>query len=306
MTTRTTIPRHHRAARAHRSWDRTQGRPDPAGGSRVEWFLLGVFAVFTGAALAGYAAFGANPARLAGLPPSAMRFYATSFTFFAQAHVWLAGAVLAVILVRRAGTRWVGLLAAVYAISLSMELAGTTVGIPFGAYRYSALLGPAWWGHVPVVIPLSWFCMALPSWALSRAMVPRAGSVLRVGIASLILLGWDLSLDPAMSHATRYWVWSQPGPFYGMPLSNLLGWYVTGVLLMSVFAALRADSWLRAVPVHLLAVYWATNLLLPIGIDAAAGLVGAVVAGGLPALLVGWRILARGAVARRIPSEELA
>jgi uncharacterized membrane protein len=48
-------------------------------------------------------------------------------------------------------------------------------------------------------------------------------------LASFVLLSWDLSLDPAMSYATRYWIWGSTGAYYGMPWLNLFGWYVTGI-----------------------------------------------------------------------------
>ena len=98
---------------------------------------------------------------------------------------------------------------------------------------------------MPLLIPLSWFFMAVPSYALARILLPigsRTGK--RVLLASFVLLSWDLSLDPAMSHATRYWEWGTAGPYYGMPLLNLFGWYATGLALMGALAALRADEWI--------------------------------------------------------------
>jgi hypothetical protein len=64
----------------------------------------------------------------------------------------------------------------------------------------------------------------------------------RIG-GSLILLAWDLALDPAMSYATRYWVWGETGPYYGMPWLNLFGWYVTGLALMGVLDVVPRGRW---------------------------------------------------------------
>ncbi len=97
-------------------------------------------------------------------------------------------------------------------------------------------------------------------------------------LASLILASWDLALDPAMSYATNYWVWGEAGPYYGMPLLNLFGWYVTGLLLMGALAALRAESWIRPLPHRWLGGFYLANLALPLGMSAAAGLWGAVAA----------------------------
>lgn len=254
---------------------RSAERPGPAGGGTLGLWALYLFTAFS---LAGYASFGRHPELLARVPMAA-EFYPVAFRFFAVSQVWLAGAVLAVFLVRRAGWRWVPAFAALYSISLLSELLGTGYGVPFGEYRYSELLSPLWLGRVPVVIPLSWFYMAIPAYALALRVLPgRERAARRIGVASLVLLAWDLSLDPAMSHATRYWVWGEEGPYYGMPTLNLFGWYLTGVALMGALAALRAEGWIGGLPLGWLAAFYGANLLLPLGMSAAAGLWGAVLA----------------------------
>jgi putative membrane protein len=235
-----------------------------------------VLYLFGALAVAGYATFGRHPELLTRLGDGAA-FYGTAFTLFARGQVLLAGAVLAFVLVRYAGARWIPALLVLYGISLASELAGTTWGIPFGAYGYTSLLGWAWLDRVPAVIPLSWFCMALPSYALARMRFPGPTQArARVLLGSFILLAWDLSLDPAMSYATRYWWWGEAGAYYGMPLLNLVGWYLTGIALMAALVLLRADGWLVRVPFALLAAYYGANLLVPLGMSAAAGLWGAV------------------------------
>jgi uncharacterized membrane protein len=244
--------------------------------------LAGVIAlyVFTLVALVGYATFGRHPQLLAAFPAAAS-IYPHTFRIFSIGHVLLAGAVLFARLVPVAGWRWVPAFLALYAISLTAELAGTSVGLPFGEYAYSPLLGTAWFGKVPLVIPLSWFCMAVPSYAFAVLAFDASGKAVqlkRIGAASLILLAWDLSLDPAMSYATRYWIWGSEGPYYGMPWLNLFGWYVTGLLLMAALAGLKAERWILAIDARWWVLYYGANLLLPFGMNAAAGLWGAVAA----------------------------
>lgn len=267
--------------------------------TRAALWVLCAFTVFT---LAGYASFGLHPRLLIRWPQLA-GIYGLAFRFFAVSHVLIAGGVLILFLALRAGGRWLAAFAALYAISLGSELLGTSMGIPFGDYAYTELLGIKWFGLVPLVIPLSWFFMALPSYALALRALPAPESAgRRVLLASLILASWDLALDPAMSHATKYWVWGEAGPYYGMPLLNLLGWYVTGLLLMGALAALRAESWIRPLPHRWLGGFYLANLALPLGMSAAAGLWGAVAA------TVG-ALVAAGGVARllagRVPSARL-
>jgi uncharacterized membrane protein len=274
-------------------------------GERWGWGLLALW-IFTVVTLLGYATFGLNPGLLAKVPQVA-GLYAFAFRFFAVTHVWLAGAVLALFLSVWVGWRWLPAFVALYLISLGSELAGTITGLPFGEYRYSPLLDPMWFGHVPIIIPLSWFFMAVPSYALARWAVPADDRrVQRVLLASAVLLSWDLSLDPAMSHATQYWIWASTGAYYGMPWLNLFGWYVTGLALMAALALLDADRWIAPLPLRWLASFYLANLALPVGMNAAAGLWGAVAA-ALVALAasyllgrrlaggVGWTSWSRGA-----------
>ena len=251
-----------------------------------EWGLYTLVG-FTAVTLLGYATFGVHPELLVAMPQGA-GVYSHAFRFFAVGHVWLAWLVLAFFLSRKVGARWVPAFLALYAISLSSELSGTITGLPFGEYQYSPLLDPMWFGHVPFVIPLSWFFMAVPSYALARAALPASERRwARVFLASAVLVSWDLSLDPAMSFATKYWTWGSPGAYYGMPWLNLFGWYVTGLALMTALALLRADRWIGELPIRWLAGFYTANLMLSMGMNAAAGLWGAVGA-ALVALGAAW------------------
>jgi uncharacterized membrane protein len=253
------------------------------GGRRHRWWTwgpLGLLVVFGVAAVVGFAVFGRDPGRLAGLSNGALWFYGVSFGFFGRGQVILAGLVLGVELVRRAGWRWVPAFVVLYGLSLGSELMGTAYGVPFGPYEYTSLLGAKWLGLVPVLIPLSWFYMAVPAYGLARAALGTGGGRRLGGVAigSLLLLAWDLTLDPAMSEATRYWIWGEVGPYYGMPLMNLVGWYVTGVALMAALEWLGGREWVGSIPAAWLAAFYGANLLVPLGMSAAGGMWGAVVA----------------------------
>jgi uncharacterized membrane protein len=268
----------------------------------LDWGPMAGFVVFSAVAVAGWAVFGRDPSRVVGLSEWGARFYAVSFGFFAQAQVLLAGLVLVIHLARKGGWGWLPAFVGIYVLSLASELSGTAFGIPFGPYAYTDLLGPKWLGLVPALIPLSWFFMAVPSYALARRVAgegrpgrrrqgsrgpgsagleSKGSAVERVLLGSLLLVIWDLSLDPAMSEATRYWVWGEPGPYYGMPLVNLVGWFVTGLVLMGVLEALRSARWVERIRGRWWGAYYGANLVLPLGMSMAAGYWGAAVATAL-------------------------
>jgi uncharacterized membrane protein len=243
--------------------------PSPSAPSRVEAAgLLGLL-VFTAMSTVGYGYFALHPENL---PPSgtALRFYNISFQFFAQLHILIAFVALAIVLVRRSGARWLSALAAVYLLSFASEHVGTGYGIPFGGYSYTGLLGARLGPRVPMLIPLSWFLMALPCWVIARAVFPRR-MVMTVGLGALGLVLWDLALDPAMSALTPYWRWEETGPYYGMPWMNLVGWFATGVLLMIALERFGGDMLGDALPVGWMAAFYAVVTALPLGMLGAAG-----------------------------------
>ncbi|MFN7016874.1 MAG: carotenoid biosynthesis protein [Fimbriimonadales bacterium] len=125
-----------------------------------------------------------------------------------------------------------------------VELIGVTTGFPFGKYEYTERLGPKFLGHVPYVIPPSWFMMLYPALHLSFLLgVPRGAIPF---VAAVLLTLWDVAMDAAVSNsrvnpgaaAFVYWFWDVDGAFYGMPLQNWLGWLATGLLLSWVYLKL--------------------------------------------------------------------
>lgn len=109
------------------------------------------------------------------------------------------------------------------------ELMGTTTGLPFGEYTYTDWLGPKLVGHVPYFIPLSWFAMSLVSFDLASRVSNKA--IGRILGGALIMTLWDVSLDPAMSRAFPFWTYGVDGFFYGMPLSNWIGWMAVSLII---------------------------------------------------------------------------
>jgi len=237
--------------------------------SRVEIAALIVLLLFTVKSTFGYGYFALHPENL---PPSgvALRFYNISFQFFAQLHILIAFIALATVLVRRTGWAWLSALAAVYLISFTSEHIGTGYGVPFGGYAYTGLLGARLGPRVPLLIPLSWFLMALPSWVIARSAFPR-NTALAIALGAFGLVLWDLALDPAMSALTPYWRWEDSGPYYGMPWMNPVGWFCTGILLMVALERIGGDRLGNVLPPRWMMAFYAVVTALPLGMLVAAG-----------------------------------
>lgn len=138
-----------------------------------------------------------------------------------------------------------------------IEFVGSTTGVPFGVYTYTDALQPQL-GHVPLLIPMAWLMMLPPAWAVASAVVGEKKRVPFVLVSALAFTAWDLFLDPQMV-GWGYWVWSYPGPYFGIPLVNFGGWLLASAL---VTAAVRPRE-LPVVP--LLAIYTVTWILQLIG-----------------------------------------
>ena len=174
--------------------------------------------------------------------------------------------------------RALGILAAGSLLSLSSELLGTSTGLPFGDYEYTGILGYRILGLVPFPIPLSWFLMLYGCLAICGRLLPaRADSATRwrwALVSGAILTAWDVSMDPAMSAATSHWIWNQEGFFYGMPLINWFGWYVTGVLVSRAMLAVASpEAFARNVsPAWFPVALYAVNGIMPVAMTARAGM----------------------------------
>jgi putative membrane protein len=118
-----------------------------------------------------------------------------------------------------------------------VEKLGTSTGVPFGRYRYTGALRPSVAG-VPVLVPLAWHAMALPAREAAHAALGRRSTArARIAAGSAALVAWDLFLDPQMV-GEGYWEWARRGRYRGIPISNLLGWFLTGAGLMAALERL--------------------------------------------------------------------
>jgi uncharacterized membrane protein len=185
-----------------------------------------------------------------------------------------------------------------FGISLASELSGTGTGYPFGPYAYSGMLGYKIGGLVPFNIPTSWFFMLYCSLAICGRVLTVADDARTKArwaiVAGLVLTAWDVSMDPAMVR-TAHWIWHlEPAAqqstlqrifvsdvFYGMPLSNWLGWLLTGVVVARVMLAIvPPTAWARLVsPSRFPLVLYAVNGVLPLTICARYGMWWALVFG---------------------------
>ncbi len=123
------------------------------------------------------------------------------------------------------------LLVFVFGVSLLFESLGVATGLVYGPYHYTEKLGPQFLGLVPYLIAVAWFMMMYPSLLMAEWLIPSSWTGAKrllsiAAIGGLIMTAWDVVMDPIMV-AGNYWVWETQGAFFGIPLQNYCGWWLT-------------------------------------------------------------------------------
>jgi len=125
-------------------------------------------------------------------------------------------------------------------VSFSFENLSIATGFPFGFYHYSPSLGLL---TVPLIIIFAYFAIGYLSWVLSHVLTGQYHKKLEGKqifivpfIAAFIMVMWDLSVDPISSTLQGLWVWTYPGAYFGVPISNFFGWFLVVYLFFQIFA----------------------------------------------------------------------
>jgi uncharacterized membrane protein len=112
------------------------------------------------------------------------------------------------------------------------ESLGVHTGFPFGHYHFTSVMGPMLF-QVPIV----------PFWTLAGVILGGSRVLAQPLLAAFIMVASDLSMDPVRSNLVYAWIWQDGGAWFGVPVTNFLGWYLTVYLIYQAFAL-----WIRTGP----------------------------------------------------------
>ena len=125
-------------------------------------------------------------------------------------------------------------------------------GFPFGHYYFTDVMGPKVF-QLPVLLALAYLGMGYLSWTVTVAIAGYQRdrlSGLRLFqlplLASFVMVAWDLSMDPIWTYIGRAWVWTSGGAYFGVPVSNFAGWFLTVYTFYQAFALYLARQPERA------------------------------------------------------------
>jgi uncharacterized membrane protein len=134
------------------------------------------------------------------------------------------------------------------------ESASLRTGFPFGHYYFTDVMGPKIF-QLPVLLALAYLGIGYVAWILALLILgyvdkPILG--MRVFalplLASLIMVAWDLSMDANWSTLDRAWIWQDGGAYFGVPISNFLGWFLTAYFYYQAFALYCRANPISAAP----------------------------------------------------------
>jgi putative membrane protein len=140
---------------------------------------------------------------------------------------------------------WTGILlfvAIALVVSNLLENVSILTGFPFGHYYYTDALGMKLF-LVPALIGPAYLGTGYLAWVIGNALVgdvrrgaPAFTVVATPVIAAGAMVVWDLSFDPTLSTIDKFWIWTRGGGYFGVPLTNYLGWFLTVYLFYQLFA----------------------------------------------------------------------
>jgi uncharacterized membrane protein len=147
-------------------------------------------------------------------------------------------------------------------------------------------------GDVPYPIPISWYYMLVCCLAFCAQLLASDDSSRTKWkwalVSGAFLTAWDVPMEVQMTNVQpAHWVWDLDkfpawmpewlgGPlFYGMPLTNWIGWYFTGVVVSRLMLAIVPPSKWRVTTAAMAfpLVLYATNGIMPIATVARHGYV---------------------------------
>ena len=112
-------------------------------------------------------------------------------------------------------------------------------GFPYGGFEYGSRLGWLLFGLVPPTVSFAYLPILLCSLYVASQYTKKIA--LFSLIAAIFNLLVDLVIDPAAVHI-GFWSYTYGGLYFRVPLSNFLGWLVTGAIYAAIFYQISGNE----------------------------------------------------------------
>jgi uncharacterized membrane protein len=126
-------------------------------------------------------------------------------------------------------------------VSNGFEALSIYIGFPFGNYYYNFMTELNILG-VPAPIMIIYFGISYTSWTVAQIVLGLFNKKI-TGIykfilpftTAIIMTMWDLVTDPQASTIKSNWIWENGGNYFGVPISNFIGWVFVVYVFMQIF-----------------------------------------------------------------------
>lgn len=132
-----------------------------------------------------------------------------------------------------------------WAVAFLAEFSSTRTGIPFGLYHYTGSTRgrEIFLSNVPFFDSLSFTFLAYASLALARWFLGRGRGVGVVFLSGVLMMLLDVVIDPLAVRGDRWFLgqifyYPEGGIYFGVPLSNFIGWAIVGWTIVGGYAAM--------------------------------------------------------------------
>lgn len=137
----------------------------------------------------------------------------------------------------------------IFLLGFAIEYIGVSTGMLFGNYYYGETLGFKI-ANVPFIIGLNWF-LIIYSVAVLTDSIPTS-AVVKIMLGATLAVAIDFLIEPV---AMKFDFWSWKGNV--VPLQNYIGWFLTSVIMLSVYHALKVKAETRmALPYYFIQIFF--------------------------------------------------
>lgn len=130
-----------------------------------------------------------------------------------------------------------------WAVAFAAEYSSTRTGIPFGLYHYTGSTRgqELYLANVPFMDSLSFSFLAYAAFAVARLLLDRSRSPRVVFLSGILMMLLDVVIDPLAVRGDRWFLgrifyYPEDGIYFGVPLSNFLGWAVVGWVIVGGYS----------------------------------------------------------------------
>jgi len=126
---------------------------------------------------------------------------------------------------------------------LALENFGSLTGLLFGRYHFEVAAQLPHIGVIPIIVGPLWFGMGYFAWIVAGTLLGGADRKLNRQfnviaqpiVAAFVMTQWDFVMDAPASTISRAWIWHDGGGYFGVPLTNYVGWLLTSWTFYQLF-----------------------------------------------------------------------